>query len=61
MNYSEMLFNRDERLINLLNQADNKNLELIELINKIWDIINDDKITGIEARLMIKDLLEEEK
>lgn len=29
MNYTEMLFNRDERLINLLNQADNKNLELI--------------------------------
>ena len=34
MNYTEMLFNRDERLVNLLNQADSKNLELIEEINK---------------------------
>lgn len=33
MNYTEMLFNRDERLVNLLNQADSKNLELIEEIN----------------------------
>jgi len=33
VNYTEMLFNRDERLVNLLNQADSKNLELIEEIN----------------------------
>ena len=34
MNYTEMLFNRDERLIRMLNDADNKNLELIVEINK---------------------------
>ena len=39
MNYTEMLFNRDERLVNLLNQADNKNLELIEEINNREDEI----------------------
>ena len=33
MNYTEMLFNRDERLVDLLNRADSKNLELIEEIN----------------------------
>ena len=40
MNYTEMLFNRDERLVNLLNQADSKNLELIEEINKKEDEID---------------------
>ena len=39
MNYTEMLFNRDERLVNLLNQADSKNLELIEEINNREDEI----------------------
>ena len=39
MNYTEMLFNRDERLVNLLNQADNKNLELIVELNKKEDEI----------------------
>ena len=34
-----MLFNRDERLVNLLNQADNKNLELIVELNKKEDEI----------------------
>lgn len=34
-----MLFNRDERLVNLLNQADSKNLELIEEINNREDEI----------------------
>lgn len=31
-----------------------------ELLDKIKEIINNEKITGIEAKLMIKDLLEEE-
>lgn len=39
MNYTEMLFNRDERLVNLLNQAVSKNLELIEEINNREDEI----------------------
>ena len=39
MNYTEMLFNRDERLVNLLNQADSKNLELIEELNDREDEI----------------------
>lgn len=43
-----------------LERANNKNLELIELINKIWNIIENDKITGIEARLMIQEILEKE-
>jgi len=30
-----------------------------ELIQKIKDIVNNDKISGIEAKLMIKDLLKE--
>ncbi len=41
MNYTEMLFNRDERLVNLLNQADSKNLELIEEIERLNNIINE--------------------
>jgi Asp-tRNA(Asn)/Glu-tRNA(Gln) amidotransferase B subunit len=45
----------------LLNQADNKNLELIEMINKIEDIIENKNITGIEAKLMIQEILEDEK
>ncbi len=39
MNYTEMLFNRDERLVNLLNQADSKNLELIKELNNREDEI----------------------
>ena len=49
-----------ERLNRLLNQADNKNLELIEMINKIYDIIENENITGIEARLMIQNILDKE-
>lgn len=41
-----------------LERANNKNLELIELINKIWNIIENDKITSIEARQMIQEVLE---
>lgn len=55
------LQNEIKKLNVQLNQADNKNLELIELINKIDDIIDNENITGIEAKLMIKDLLEDEK
>ena len=49
MNYTEMLFNRDERLVNLLNQADSKNLELIEEINKKEDEI--DRLNNIIERI----------
>jgi len=33
----------------------------IEILKKIKDIIYNDKISGIEAKLMIKDLFEKEK
>ena len=49
MNYTEMLFNRDDRLVNLLNQADSKNLELIEEINKKEDEI--DRLNNIIKEL----------
>lgn len=39
MNYTEMLFNRDVRLVDLLNQADIKNLKLIGEINNREDEI----------------------
>lgn len=32
--------------------------ELQEILDKIKKIINNEKITGIEAKLMIKDILE---
>ena len=44
-----MLFNRDDRLVNLLNQADSKNLELIEEINKKEDEI--DRLNNIIKEL----------
>lgn len=47
------------RLNNIINEADNKNLRLIEMINKIWDVIENGNITGIEARMLIKNILEE--
>lgn len=34
--------------------------QLTSLLEKIKEIINNDKITGIEAKLLIKDLLESE-
>lgn len=48
-----------DRLNNIINEADNKNLRLIEMINKIWDVIENGNITGIEARMLIKNILEE--
>ena len=41
-----------------LNKADNKNLELLELINKNYDIIENKDIKEIEERLKIQELLE---
>lgn len=35
--------------------------ELKKILDKIKDIVNNEKITGIEAKLMIKDILEERK
>ena len=35
--------------------------ELKKILDKIKDIVNNEKITGIEAKLMIKDILEEKK
>ena len=32
--------------------------ELKKILDKIKDIVNNEKITGIEAKLMIKDILE---
>ena len=67
MNYTEMLFNRDERLVNLLNQADSKNLELIEEINNREDEIErlNNKIQDLQADYgnkaqVERDLLKEE-
>lgn len=48
-----------DRLNNIINEADNKNLRVIEMINKIWDVIENGNITGIEARMLIKNILEE--
>ena len=50
-----------ERLNNIINQADAKNLELIQRINKIYDVIENKNITGIEARLLIQDILDKEE
>lgn len=36
-------------------------VDLETALNKIKDIVNNEKITGIEAKLMIKDILEERK
>lgn len=52
--------NEIKRLNNIINQADTKNLELIQKINKIYDIIENKSITGIEARLLIQDILDKE-
>lgn len=35
--------------------------ELRETLDKIKKIINNEKVSGIEAKLMIKDILEEKK
>ena len=50
-----------DRLNNMINQADTKNLELIQKINKIYDVIENKSITGIEARLLIQDILDKEE
>ncbi len=50
-----------DRLNSMINQADNKNLELIQKINKIYDVIENRNITGIEARLLIQDILDKEE
>lgn len=36
-------------------------INLETTLDKIKDIVNNEKITGIEAKLMIKDILEEKK
>ena len=56
----QRLDDEETRLNNIINQADNKNLELIQKINKIYDIIENKNITGIEARLLIQDILDKE-
>lgn len=35
--------------------------ELKKILDKIKDIVNNEKVSGIEAKLMIKDILEEKK
>ena len=35
--------------------------ELKKTLDKIKDIVNNEKVSGIEAKLMIKDILEERK
>ena len=50
-----------DRLNNIINQADTKNLELIQKINKIYDVIENKNITGIEAILLIQDILDKEE
>ena len=50
-----------ERLNNIIDEADTKNLELIQKINKIYDVIENKNITGIEARLLIQDMLDKEE
>ncbi len=47
-----------ERLNNMLENDSTKNLELIELINKIRDVAEDHNITSVEARLKILEILE---
>lgn len=34
------------------------NKELIDILNKIKNIVNNEKISGIEAKLIIKDILD---
>lgn len=58
LNYIQNLQQENKRLKNMLEQADNKNLELIEIINEIYDVIEDKNITGIETRLKIQEILE---
>ena len=60
---NEVVYSKVEidRLNNIINQADTKNLELIQKINKIYDVIENKNITGIEARLLIQDILDKEE
>ena len=60
---NEIVYSKVEidRLNNIINQADTKNLELIQKINKIYDVIENKNITGIEARLLIQDILDKEE
>ena len=57
----QRLNDEETRLNNIINQADTKNLELIQKINKIYDVIENKNITGIEARLLIRDILDKEE
>lgn len=43
----------------IVDKKDKEIKELSETFQKIKTIINNEKITGIEAKLMIKDILEE--
>lgn len=63
MNYTEMLFNRDERLVNLLNQADSKNLELIvelndreEEIERLSKLLDKTRLSELHKEYVINEL-----
>lgn len=57
LDYMTNLQKENERLNNMLENDSNKNLELIVLINKISDIVEDKNITGFEVRLKIQEIL----
>jgi hypothetical protein len=62
LNTNIVLKNKEiDRLNNIIDEADTKNLELIQKINKIYDVIENKNITGIEARLLIQDILDKEE
>ena len=46
---------------NLYYEYKEESEELKKILDKIKEIVNNEKITGIEAKLMIKDLLDEIK
>ena len=57
LDYILILKKENERLNNMLENDRAKNLELIVLINEISDIVKDENITGIEAKLKILEIL----
>ena len=57
----EIVQQENKKYKEVIDKADTKNLELIQKINKIYDVIENKSITGIEARLLIQDILDKEE
>lgn len=60
-NSRDSLINSSLQLDKIVNEKQETIDKLEEILQKIREIVNNDKITGIETKLMIKDLLKENK